>query len=75
MIRPDYVMRDTFQGVFAQPDLHSETWLGPLSFCLGTKVPRHSAGSNCGRTSSKARVMKQHVDFDHPARGWGIAAC
>ena len=32
-------------------------------FCLGTEVPRHSAGSiNHGCTSSKAHVVKQHVD-------------
>ena len=41
-------------------------------FCLGTEVPRHSAGSNRGCTLSKACAVKQHMD--QVARGWGIAA-
>ena len=39
-------------------------------FCLSTEVPRHSAGSNHGRMSSKARAVKQHVD--QQARGGAL---
>ena len=33
-----------------------------LASSPGLLVPRHSAGSNCGRASSKTNVEKQHMD-------------
>ena len=41
-------------------------------FCLGTNVPRHSAGINCGWTYV---VKSMHGEaIRGPARGWHIEA-
>ena len=49
-----YYFDDSFPHASLQPTY--------ALFFVSASVPRHSAGINCGCTSSKAHVVKQHMD-------------